>query len=67
MAKVVVQHDIDPGIGIVLEEVVLMTGQTARRGFYGACTECGHPVHRYYQNEAIADARTHVDQHESSL
>lgn len=63
MAKLVVQHDEDPGIAIVLG------GGSAGRGlgWSGACTQCGRWVHRWRQDRAIATAKDHVDSHESAL
>ena len=64
MAKIVIQHDVDPSIGIVLEEVP--PGSPAVR-WHGACTECGHVIHRWHPDNAIAAAKRHVDRHESGL
>jgi hypothetical protein len=66
MAKVVVQHDVDPAIAIVLEEVLEGTPGRAR-GFSGTCTECGRPMHQWFEAQAIAVAKRHVDAHESGL
>lgn len=66
MAKIVIHHEVDPAIGIVLEEVPAGTAGRAR-GFYGTCTECGWPMHRWHRNDAIKSAQDHVDRHESSL
>lgn len=66
VAKLVVQHDVDPGIAIVLEEVPEGTPGRAR-GTYGSCTECGWTVHRWLTENAIRDGKEHVDQHESGL
>lgn len=66
MAKIVIQHDKDPGIAIVLTEVAAGTpGLT--RGFHGTCTECGWPMHRWDRDKAIHSAKGHVDTHESGL
>ncbi len=65
MAKLIVQHDEDPGIAIVLEYVA--PGGDIAEGWYGTCTECGRPMHRWAQREAVESAKTHVDQHESGL
>ena len=62
MAKIVVHHDVDPGIGITLEEVLEGTPGRAR-GWHGKCTECGWPLHRWHQKDAIAGAQRHVDGH----
>lgn len=66
MAKLVVQHDVDPSIGIVLEYVPEGTPNKAR-GWHGECTECGWPMHRWKQENAIIGAQVHVDRHESGL
>lgn len=66
MAKLIVQHDEDPGIAIVLEEVPEGTPGRAR-GYHGSCTECGWPMHRWYSIDAIESAKNHVDRHESRL
>lgn len=64
MAKLVVQHEEDPAIGIVLEEVLPGTPGRAR-GWHGTCTECGWPVHRWDGADAIGSAQQHVDSHEA--
>lgn len=66
MAKIVIQHEADPSIGIVLQEVPPGTPGRAR-GWMGVCTECGFPLHRWERDNAIAGAQKHVDGHESSL
>jgi len=66
MAKLVVRHEVDPGIGMVLEEVAPGTPGRAQ-GTYGACTECGHVIHRWDRDRAIETAQEHVDRHESGL
>lgn len=66
MAKLVIQHEQDPAIGIVLVEVppdVLGVAQ----GWRGTCTECGRKIHRWRQERAIEAAQKHVDSHESAL
>lgn len=66
MAKLIVQHDEDPGIAIVLEYVA--PGIPDRvQGWRGECTQCGWPMHRWEIDQAIAGAKTHVDVHESGL
>jgi hypothetical protein len=66
MAKLIVQHDEDPGIAIVLEYVP--PGTPGRpQGWHGTCTQCGRPMHRWDGEVAIAGARVHVDSHESAL
>jgi hypothetical protein len=62
MAKLIVQHDEDPGIAIILEEVLPGTPGRAR-GFHGTCTECGFPMHRWTRDNAVRDAQRHVDRH----
>ncbi len=64
MAKIVVEHETDPAIGIVLTEVAPGTPGRAQ-GTYGTCTECGWPLHRWQRDRAIEDARRHVDGHEA--
>lgn len=66
MAKIVIQHDEDPAIGMVLEE--LAEGAPGRaRGVYGTCTECPEVLHRWTRGLAILAAQKHVDSHESAL
>lgn len=66
MAKLIVQHEEDPGIAMVLEYTA--TGTPGRaRGWYGKCTQCGWPIHRWVQGKAVEDAQAHVDGHESHL
>lgn len=62
MAKLVIVHDVDPCIGITLEEVAPGTPGRAQ-GYHGACTECGHVMHRWDRDRAISDAKAHVDGH----
>jgi hypothetical protein len=62
MAKLVIVHDVDPCIGITLEEVLPGTPGRAR-GYHGSCTECGWPMHRWHRDRAIQDAKAHVDSH----
>jgi hypothetical protein len=66
MAKLLVQHDDDPGIAIILEEVEPGDAHRAR-GWHGSCTECGYILHRWHQDKAIENAQGHVDRHESHL
>lgn len=66
MARLVIQHDVDPAIGIVLEEVPPGTPGQAQ-GWHGTCTECGWPLHRWRRDVAIAYAKEHVDQHPASV
>jgi hypothetical protein len=63
MAKIVIFNEVDPAIGITLEEVG--PGVPGRaRGTYGTCTECGWPMHRWDRDEAIRAAQRHVDSHD---
>lgn len=64
MAKLVVQHDVDPAIGIVLEYTESETLGRAQ-GYSGTCTECGWTMHRWRQDNAIKAAKAHVDSHEA--
>lgn len=66
MAKMIIQHDVDPAIGVVLEEVVPGTPGRAQ-GFHGSCTECGWPIHRWKEDVAVYDAKQHVDSHEAQV
>jgi len=66
MAKLVIVHDVDPCIGITLEEVPPGTPGRAR-GYHGSCTECGWPMHRWQRDNAIRDAKAHVDSHLPTL
>lgn len=66
MAKLVIMHDEDPAIGIVLTVVEPGTPGKAM-GTYGTCTECGWPMHRWDHEEAIRAARRHVDAHVPSV
>jgi hypothetical protein len=66
MAKLIVQHDEDPGIAIVLEYVLPSTPGRPQ-GWHGTCTQCGRPMHRWNERQAIESARTHVDGHECAL
>jgi hypothetical protein len=66
MAKLLVQHDTDPGIAVILTEVPPRTPGKAQ-GCHGTCTECGWTIHRWLTENAIKDAREHVDSHESGL
>lgn len=62
MAKIVIHHDVDPGIAIVLEEV--FGGISGRaRGVHGVCTACGWLMHRWARDNAIRSAKEHVDGH----
>lgn len=66
MAKLVIVHSVDPGIGITLEEVPPGTPGRAR-GYHGTCTECGWPMHRWHRDNAIRAAQEHVDAHPAVL
>jgi hypothetical protein len=63
VSKIVVQHDTDPCIGIVLEEVPEGTPGRAH-GWHGTCTQCGRVMHWWHRDPAIAGSRAHVDRHE---
>jgi hypothetical protein len=66
MARIVIFNQVDPCIGIELEEVP--PGTPGRvQGFHGKCTECGWPMHRWDRDKAIAGAQEHVDRHEPVL
>lgn len=62
MARIVIFNQVDPCIGIELEEVA--PGTPGRpQGFHGKCTECGWPMHRWNRDKAIEGAQAHVDGH----
>jgi hypothetical protein len=72
MPKLVVHHNEDPGISIVLEEVKpgspATRGAGARaQGFHGTCTECGFIMHRWRRDPAFTSAMEHIARHESGL
>jgi hypothetical protein len=61
MAKIVVQNDTNPDIGIVLNR----TGDViSRRRWAGECTQCGYVVDDCEIEYAAANARAHVDSHD---
>lgn len=66
MAKLIVHHQTDPGIGMVLEEVLPGDAKRAR-GWYGRCTACPKTMHRWHQDRAVKAAQGHVDSHEAVL
>lgn len=66
MARLVVQHDVDPAIGIVLEEVPPGTPGRSQ-GWHGRCTECGRVMHRWTKDDALRDAQAHVDKHDAQV
>lgn len=66
MAKLIVQHEEDPGIAMALTEVLPGHPDLAQ-GWRGQCTECGRTMHRWHQDKAVKAAQGHVDSHESSL
>lgn len=66
MAKLVVFNEVDPGIGMVLEEVYPDTPGRAQ-GWYGRCTACPRTMHRWHQDKALEAAQRHVDSHEPVL
>jgi hypothetical protein len=64
MAKIVIQHDEDPAIGIVLSPDSWPTAMWWR----GTCTQCGTVVYVSTLDEPPFDeAQRHVDSHESAL
>lgn len=67
MAKIVIMHDTDPGIGITLELFRLPNQHWAALGWKGACTECGWVVHKWREEKAIEIAKRHVDSHPAVL
>lgn len=66
MAKLVVQHNVDPAISMVLKEV-LPGDPSLAQGWRGQCSECGKTMHRWHMDQAIGAAQAHVDSHESAL
>lgn len=64
MAKIVIFNQVDPAIGITLEEADL---ERALPGVVGTCTECGKPMHWWTEEKAIKAAQAHVDSHEPVL
>jgi hypothetical protein len=66
MACTTVFNRADPCIAIVL--VGTGPGHPVRaRGWYGSCTQCGKPVHRWNRDQAVVSAQRHVDAHEPVL
>lgn len=63
MAKIVIFNEVDPAIGITLEEVPPGTPGKAH-GVHGSCTECGKPMYWWTEEKAIKAAKAHVDSHE---
>lgn len=66
MAKLIAQHDTDPGIAIVLTYTA-PNDPTHAVGWHGSCTECGRPMHRWDWRRALESAQAHVDSHDSAL
>jgi hypothetical protein len=66
MPKIVIQHSEDPGICVILQEVLPGTPGRAQ-GWCGTCTECGGGVHRWSRDHAIDSAAQHIARHESGL
>lgn len=65
MAKLLVQHDTDPGIVVILEQAA----STVTEGLMvwrGKCTQCGCPIRGVYADSAIPRAKDHVDTHEDA-
>lgn len=67
MPKLVVQHETDPSIGVVFDEVFAGDGSNRAPGYHGRCTECGHVMHRWLESSALKSGARHVEQHESGL
>jgi hypothetical protein len=64
MAKLLVQHDTDPGICVILAE----RESTVTEGlliWVGECTQCGSPI-RGTAVTSVERARAHVDEHEDA-
>lgn len=61
MAKLLVQHDTDPGICVILAEV-----EQPLPGWAGDCTQCGTSVHSTRADEAVAYSVRHVESHEDA-
>jgi len=59
--KLVVFNDRDPDIGIVFEHIE--PGGDRAQGWCGCCTECGRIMHRWHQDQAMADGQRHVNKH----
>jgi hypothetical protein len=55
MAKLIVQHDTDPGIAIVLQ------CDDGTGSYSGECTECGYAVDLAPIADAQQDAEIHID------
>lgn len=55
----------DPCIGITLTPG--LPNAPHAPGFYGACTQCGWPMHRWDRQKAIESAQRHVDGHDPVL
>ena len=62
MAERVVFNEIDPGIGINLRQDV-----NGVPGWTGKCTQCGWPMHRWNEQDAVRGAQHHVDGHDPVL
>ncbi len=60
--KLVVFKDDEPEIGITFTYVEPGTPGLAR-GWHGACTECGKPMHFWSEGNAFERGQWHVDQH----
>jgi hypothetical protein len=65
MAKLIVQHDTDPGIAIVIAVRYDDDGDPL---YYGTCTQCGHQISDdgpiYHETDATAYADSHIHSHE---
>lgn len=62
MAKIVVQNDTNPDIGIVLDELTGLDGHS--KIWDGNCTQCGWSFMWENEDEARAVAQAHVDTHD---
>ncbi len=65
MAKVLVQHDTDPGIVVILAEVESMVTEGLMI-WKGECTQCGAPIRGSWVDTAVLRAQGHVDEHEDA-
>lgn len=69
MAKLIVQHDTDPGIAIVIEDRARPANAFESPWYCGKCTQCGWELGDYCYSvvgSAVAEAEIHVDKHEAA-
>lgn len=66
MARIIVQHDTDGGIAMLLKEVPPGVPGIAR-GVHGECTECGRKTHHWKREDALYAALRHVEGHEPQV